>query len=164
MHTYKKLLLVLNFIICPIHATHPIRVYVDMVADLFHFGHVQFLKQAKAHGDYLIVGLTADEDVARYKRTPILNVEERAQSVSGCKYVDEVIPNCPYCITKEFIEEHNIDLVIHGDDMSKANLDYFYAVPISMGIFKTVPYTETISTTDLLTRIFDRGRENLLKK
>jgi cytidyltransferase-like protein len=135
-----------------------------MVADLFHFGHVQFLKQAKSHGDYLIVGLTADEDVARYKRTPIMNVQERAQSVSGCKYVDEVIPNCPYCVTQEFIEQHNIDLVIHGDDMKQADLDYFYAVPISMGIFKTVPYTETISTTDLLTRIFDRGQVNLLKK
>lgn len=151
----------LIFITGQINAT---RVYVDMVADLFHYGHVTFLKQAKEHGDYLIVGLCSDADVASYKRTPIMNVEERAQSVSGCKYVDEVIPNCPLCITKEFIEEHDIDLVIHGDDMCQEQLSYFYSVPIQMGIFKTVPYTTTVSTTDILDRIFTRGRTNLLKK
>ena len=33
-----------------------IRVYVDMVADLFHHGHVRFLERARTYGDYLIVG------------------------------------------------------------------------------------------------------------
>jgi cytidyltransferase-like protein len=127
-----------------------------MVADLFHFGHVKFLEQAKAHGTYLIVGLTSDEDVARYKRHPIMNVNERAESVRGCKYVDEVIPNCPYCVTEEFIKEHNIDLVIHGDDMNEETLAFFYAAPIRMGIFKTVPYTSSVSTTDIIRRIQSR--------
>ena len=33
-----------------------IRVYSDMTADLFHYGHVEFLKKAQALGDYLLVG------------------------------------------------------------------------------------------------------------
>ncbi len=135
-----------------------------MVADLFHYGHVAFLKQAKDHGDYLIVGLNSDEDVAKYKRLPIMTLEERTKSVMGCKYVDEVVPNCPYCITKEFIEKHNIDLVIHGDDMSEEMLNFFYKDAIALEKFKTVPYTHTVSTTDILDRIFTRGRESLLKK
>ena len=32
-----------------------IRIYTDMVADLFHYGHVEFLKRARALGDYLLV-------------------------------------------------------------------------------------------------------------
>jgi len=43
-----------------------------MVADLFHFGHVNFLRQAREHGDYLLVGIHGDEVVENYKRMPIL--------------------------------------------------------------------------------------------
>ena len=34
-----------------------------MVADLFHYGHVNFLKQARQQGDFLLVGVHADEAV-----------------------------------------------------------------------------------------------------
>ena len=69
-----------------------IRVYVDMVADLFHYGHVEFLKQARALGDYLLVGVHSDDVVAAHKRKPILTMQERVASVAGCRYVDEVLP------------------------------------------------------------------------
>ena len=42
------------------------RVYADMTADLFHAGHVEFLKKARALGDYMIVGLMSDEDITRW--------------------------------------------------------------------------------------------------
>jgi cytidyltransferase-like protein len=41
------------------------RVYVDMVGDLFHMGHVQFLKAARQFGDWLVVGVLSDDDVPR---------------------------------------------------------------------------------------------------
>ena len=49
-----------------------------MVADLFHYGHVEFLKQASAFGDHLLVGIHSDEAVQANKRIPILSMEERA--------------------------------------------------------------------------------------
>ena len=52
-----------------------------MVADLFHYGHVNFLKKASSHGDFLLVGVHADEEVMTYKRRPILSMEERVASV-----------------------------------------------------------------------------------
>ena len=58
-----------------------IRVYVDMVADLFHYGHVNFLRQARKHGDYLLVGVHAAETVMSYKRRPIFSMDERVASV-----------------------------------------------------------------------------------
>ena len=63
-----------------------------MVADLFHYGHVNFLRQASQQGDFLLVGIHSDEAVMSYKRTPILSMAERVASVEGCRYVDKVVP------------------------------------------------------------------------
>ena len=118
-----------------------IRVYADMVADLFHYGHMSFLKQARASGDYLLVGVHADDVVVSYKRRPVLTMEERVASVAGCRYVDEVLPNAPLIVDRAWIEKHNIHLVVHGDDYSEEQLAFVFKVPIEMGIFRTVPYT-----------------------
>ncbi len=130
-----------------------IRVYADMVADLFHHGHVLFLQRARALGDYLIVGIHADDVVTSYKRRPILTMEERVKAVSGCRYVDEVIPNAPLVVDRAWIGRHRIDLVVHADDFDEDELDRLYRAPREMGIFRTVPYTHGISTTEIIDRI-----------
>ena len=124
-----------------------------MVADLFHYGHVNFLRKASSHGDFLLVGVHADEVVMTYKRRPILSMDERVRSVEGCRYADEVIPNAPLEIDRNFIEKHNIDLVMHGDDFSNDLEKLCYKIPMEMGIYRTVGYTEGISTTDLIDRV-----------
>ncbi len=123
-----------------------------MVADLFHYGHSEFLRKARALGDHLLVGICCDEAVQTYKRKPILNMEERVASVAGCRYVNEVVPDAPWIIDRAWIEKHKIDLVVHGDDYSQEQLKCIYHVPISMGIFRTVPYTPGISTTEIIRR------------
>ncbi len=129
-----------------------IRVYADMVADLFHYGHVEFLKTARELGDYLVVGIHADDIIEDYKRRPILTMDERVASVAGCRYVDDVLPNAPLSPDRAWIEEHEISLVVHGDDFTPEQLDRFYRVPIEMGIYRTVPYTPGISTTEIIRR------------
>ena len=124
-----------------------------MTADLFHYGHVNFLKQASEIGDYLIVGIHSDETVQNYKRSPIMTMEERISVVASCRYVDEVIPNAPLIIDLKWIKKHNIHLVVHGDDFSEDLLQLCYKIPIEMGIFKKVPYTPGISTTDIMNRL-----------
>ena len=124
-----------------------------MTADLFHFGHVFFLKQANEIGDYLIVGIHSDETVQNYKRSPIMTMEERISVVASCRYVDEVIPDAPLIIDLEWIKKHYIHLVVHGDDFSEDLLQLCYKIPIEMGIFKKVPYTPGISTTDITNRL-----------
>ena len=133
-----------------------VRVYVDMVADLFHYGHVAFLKNARALGDHLLVGIHADAVLVSYKKgRPILTMEERVASAAGCRYVDEVLPNAPLVIDRAWIKEHDIHLVVHGDDFSEDQKEQFYKVPIEMGMFRTVPYSKGISTTDLIRRVID---------
>ena len=130
-----------------------IRVYVDMVADLFHYGHVNFLRQAKKHGDYLLVGVHADETVMSYKRRPIFSMDERVASVEGCRYVDEVVSNAPLRVDRAWIEHHEIDLVLHGDDFSSEMEELCYKTPIEMGIYRSVGYTPGISTSEIIARI-----------
>ena len=128
------------------------RVYADMVADLFHYGHMRFLKKARAIGDYLLVGIHADDVLVSYKRRPILTMEERVSSVAECRYVDEALPNAPLMVDRAWIEKYNIDLVVHGDDYSQEQQEYYYKVPIKMGIFRTVAYTQGIWTTVIIRR------------
>lgn len=139
-------------------------VYVDMVADMFHPGHVAFLKKAKEQGDYLIVGLVSDADAASYKREPIMTLAERAIMVKSCCYVDEVIEACPLAITNELIDEKRVDLVVHGDDFNPEAIKTFYQAAIDRGIFKTVPYTPGISTSEIIKRLASRGLEASEKK
>jgi glycerol-3-phosphate cytidylyltransferase len=124
-----------------------------MVADLFHYGHMNFLKQARTHGDFLLVGIHTDEAVTVYKRRPIFSMEERVASVEGCRYVDQVVPYAPLTIDREWIEKHDIDLVMHGDDFSSELERLCYKIPMEMGIYSTVGYTKGISTTEIISRI-----------
>jgi cytidyltransferase-like protein len=123
-----------------------------MVADLFHYGHVEFLKKASEFGNHLIVGIQSDEAVQANKRNPILSMEERAASVAGCRYVHEVVSDAPWIMDAVWIEKHKIDVVVHGDDYSAEQIEHIYKVPISLGMFRTVPYTPTISTTEIIRR------------
>lgn len=61
--------------------------------DLSHAGHYAMLRECKDNCDYLIVGLLADPTVDRaFKNKPVQSMFERYMQISGCKYVDEVVP------------------------------------------------------------------------
>jgi len=66
--------------------------YTTGVYDMFHIGHLNILKNAKEHCDYLVVGVTVDELVSYKNTATIIPFEERIQIVESCKYVDEAIP------------------------------------------------------------------------
>ncbi|KDD76579.1 hypothetical protein H632_c175p1 [Helicosporidium sp. ATCC 50920] len=91
-------------------------VYLDGAFDLFHVGHVAALRAARAAGDFLLVGLHDDEDVAarRGPHQPIMSVHERALSVLACKYADEVIIGAPRVITADLLTTFNISKVVRG--------------------------------------------------
>ncbi len=69
--------------------------------DVFHYGHLVFLKKAKDQGDYLIVILEPDEVIReRKKRKPVHNQEQRAQILEAIELVDLVI-KIPHFTTDE---------------------------------------------------------------
>ena len=133
------------------------RVYTDIVGDLFHIGHVEFLKKCKSFGDYLIVGICSDIDCAKDKRYPILSSEERAGIVKEIKCVDEIIVDAPYCVTEELITAKDIDLVIHAHtEEEHPYWEKMYTAAITKNVFKRIDRCERVSTTDILDRIKER--------
>jgi cytidyltransferase-like protein len=132
------------------------RVYVDMVADLFHYGHVEFLRTARGLGDELVVGVHSDAVVSSYKRAPVMRMAERIRVVEGCRFVDEVIPEAPLTVSESWVTQHRLDLVVHGDDFDTETARCFYGYPMDAGIFRAVRHTIGISTSDIIERILDR--------
>ncbi|XP_019078711.1 ethanolamine-phosphate cytidylyltransferase isoform X2 [Vitis vinifera] len=136
------------------HGKKRIRVYMDGCFDLMHYGHANALRQAKALGDELVVGVVSDEEIIANKGPPVLSMEERLVLVSGLKWVDEVIANAPYAITEQFMDtlfnEHKIDYIIHGDDpcLLPDGTDA-YALAKKAGRYKQIKRTEGVSSTDI---------------
>lgn len=135
-------------------------VYADMVGDLFHAGHIKFFLQIKEKypDSKLYIGLMNDQEASVYKRIPILNINERTIMMQYCSLVDKVIPNAPMPITKEFIQENKIDIVMHSNDTTPEYINTWYKVPFDMGIYVEVEYTKGISTTDIINRIKNNQR------
>lgn len=71
-------------------------VYAYMVADLFHAGHLEHLKNCRKYGDYVIVGVLTDRAAMEKKPRPTIPLGERMEIVSNIKGVDEVIPQYTY--------------------------------------------------------------------
>jgi choline-phosphate cytidylyltransferase len=131
------------------------KIYIDGVFDLFHRGHLESLRKAKNYSEnsYLIVGIVSDEDAEGYKRKPIISFEDRCEIIKAINIVDEVIEKSPLVVTKEFIEEHGIDYVVHGfANQSDWDKQKSFFEPI-IDKFGTIEYYDKISTTDIISKI-----------
>ena len=109
-----------------------IRVIVDMSVTLLHHGHIRLLRKAAKYGE-VVVGLSTDEDIEKYKgHTPLLAWEFRKEILESIRYVSEVVKT-PYIITNAVLDEHGAQFLIHGDDnfntVSKDRLIVFSRTP-----------------------------------
>ena len=140
-------------------------VYMDGVFDLFHYGHIRAINQCKTIGDRLanergdtctvMIGIISDSDTQSYKRLPVFTLKERAEILTNIKAVDIVISPAPLIVTKSFVEDNNIDLVVHAfaDDVDFENQREQHRELIEMGVFERIGYTSEISTSDILRKI-----------
>ena len=91
------------------------RVLVDMSLTMLHHGHIRLLEKASKLGD-VGVALSTDEEIFKSKGFwPILTFEHRKEIALAIRYVQEVV-ECKWLIDEEFLDKHNIDLLVHGDD------------------------------------------------
>jgi cytidyltransferase-like protein len=132
-------------------------VYTKVVADLFHYGHVNFLRQAKKLGDKLYVHVVDDERVKRHKRQPIMTQQERIAVVEACRYVDGAFAEGPKVITKDFMRKKGYAVYafscVDEKELKTKRNDCLDLPENMLGI---IPYTSNISTTAVIQRILDR--------
>ena len=90
--------------------------YTQGTFDMFHIGHLNLIKNAKRHCDYLVVGVNSDDLVESYKnKRPIIPLDERVESMRAIKYVDEVIVTNTLD-KKEIWEKVRFNEIYIGDD------------------------------------------------
>ena len=141
-----------------------IRIFMDGAFDCCHYGHMNAFRLAKSLGTQLVVGVNSDRSITECKGVPLMNDEERLAMVKSCKFVDQVVPDCPYIMSKEYldwvIQEYKIDYVVHGDDPCIVDGKDVYETAKESGKFRTIPRTEGVSTTDIVGRMLLLSKEH----
>lgn len=122
--------------------------YTTGVYDMFHIGHLNLLKNAKAMCDKLVVGVTVDE-LVRYKgKKATIPFEERIEIVRACRYVDAVVPQ--YDMNKlQACKKLGASIMFVGDDWYNTDKWNKYEEEFEKEGIKIVyfPYTKGISST-----------------
>ena len=90
--------------------------YTQGTYDMFHIGHLNLLRNAKAQCDFLVVGVNSDELVKQYKnKSVIVPLAERMDIVSSIRYVDQVI-SCETLDKMIAFEKVHFNRLFIGDD------------------------------------------------
>ena len=114
------------------------RVLVDMSLTSLHHGHIRLLRKASLLG-HVVVALCSDDEILKAKGfLPLLSFEHRKEIALAIRYVEEVI-QCEWLIDEAYMDFHNIDLLVHGDDnMNPVPLERLVLFPRTVGISSTV--------------------------
>lgn len=133
-------------------------VYTGGTFDLFHSGHVNFLRQCNKIGD-VVVALNTDKFIEKFKGfKPVFNYEQRKKILEACRYVNCVVENTGNEDSKPTILRVNPDFIIIGSDW--AIKDYYKQMNFTQEWLDNlnitllyVPYTGGISTSEIKKKI-----------
>ncbi|MBO7074704.1 MAG: adenylyltransferase/cytidyltransferase family protein [Bacteroidales bacterium] len=122
--------------------------YTTGVFDLFHIGHLNLLRKAKAQCDHLIVGVSTDDLVMYKHKHAVIPFEERMEIVKAIRYVDEVVPQVNMDKMAAW-EKLHFNVMFVGDDWKgtpkwDAYEKQFAEVGVKIVYF---PYTKGTSST-----------------
>jgi len=87
--------------------------YTYVVADILHFGHILYLKNAKSLCDKLIVGVLTDKATMEKKPKPIIPFKERLEIVGELRCVDSVVAQETYAPDSN-VEQIKPDILIES--------------------------------------------------
>lgn len=135
--------------------------YTTGVFDLFHVGHLNLLRNAKAMCDKLIVGVSVDELVSYKNKTAVIKYPERAEIVRGIKYVDLVVPQIDMNKMDAW-EKYKFNVMFVGSDWQgtekwKKIEEDLKKVGVKVVYF---PYTRGVSSTLINKILEDKRNEN----
>lgn len=119
--------------------------------DLFHVGHLNIIKRAKALGDYLVVAVSSDAFNAVKGKKAYHSDQNRKLILEAIRYVDEVIFEDSWDQKVKDVKDHNIDVFVMGDDWT-GEFDFLkeYCEVIYL------PRTDGISTTKIKEDLYQK--------
>ena len=126
-------------------------VFTNGCFDIIHAGHVQYLSEAKALGDILIIGLNSDSSVKRLKGNdrPVNDQTNRATVIGAMKPVDYVVifeEDTPF----EIIKVVQPDILVKGGDWTENNIVGADIVKSNGGKVISLPYWDGLSTSNTI--------------
>ncbi len=136
-------------------------VFTNGCFDILHAGHVQYLQEAKALGDILVIGLNSDSSVKRLKgkTRPINSQDDRALVLAGLESIDYIIifeEDTPY----NLINQIKPDILVKGGDWSPDDIVGSDIVKKYQGSVKSLSFKKGISTTDIIQKIRQLAGDN----
>lgn len=137
-----------------------INVYTAGTWDLFHQGHLNILKKSLDYGDTLIVGVSTDELVMKYKRAkPVFEYKHRVELLQSCVYVDNTVKQTSI-IPIRILKRYDIDVITIGSDWKDKKIEgieWFKKQKDKKVIY--LPYTKGVSTTEIKRQIIKNSYE-----
>lgn len=141
-------------------------VFTNGCFDLLHRGHIEYLREARALGDVLIVGLNSDASVTQLKgpSRPIMKIEDRIILLTALRSVDHVVV-FDGITAEDLVSAIQPNIYVKGGDYNSEYPPPEVRVAMKYGgEFRVLPYVEGISTTiliDKITRLKERQGEGL---
>ncbi len=128
--------------------------------DILHSGHIQYLNEAKALGDRLIVAVNTDDSVRRLKGAtrPINSLSERMSVLAGLKAVDWVVAfgeDTP----RELISAVLPDVLVKGGDYTPESVAGYEEVTANGGKVKILSFKDGCSTTSVVNKILNSAKK-----
>ncbi len=121
--------------------------------DVFHVGHIRVLQRAAALGDRLVVGVSADAlNIAKKGRAPVYTQDERMEIVASLRVVDEVFVEESLEQKRDYIVEHEADVLVMGDDWAGK---FDWVSDVCEVVY--LPRTPSVSTTGIIEHIASLG-------
>ncbi len=130
-------------------------VFTNGCFDILHRGHVEYLEEAAALGDRLVVGLNSDASVRRQGKgldRPLNDQDSRAKVLAALRLVDSVVifdQDTPL----ELIQAIGPDVLVKGGDWSEERIVGSEYVRTYGGQVKSLKLVEGFSTTALVEKI-----------
>ena len=129
-------------------------VFTNGCFDLLHYGHIQYLAQARELGDALIIGLNSAASVSRLKGPgrPINDEITRLWQMAALQFVDKVVPfeaDTP----ADLINLLRPDVLVKGGDYEISEIVGADSVLENGGEVRVLPYIKGYSTTSIEEKI-----------
>ena len=135
-------------------------VYVSLIADLLHAGHIKILKEAKKHGR-VVVGLLTSSAISELNESAYLKYDYRKDVLLSLTMIDKVVPQNTASYQDNLLSLKP-DFVVHGsdwinNDLSKYRQEVIDVLSYWEGELIEVEYSSDISDSNIKNQLMRLG-------